>query len=155
MYSGCPLMAMGPCRLLVVQPSGWVCTGTCTSLLLPGLFLLDSTSLMITGLRMASPRVVEPLGGLPGSLYPVREQVPECLWNPFPGGSVCRFCPQWQAFCFLHSLGKTRPLVFPFLKFPLTVDSQGPCQLGFTPGMGYGLHESSGTPASWHRPSRA
>ena len=51
------------------------------------------------------------------------------------------------------SFGKTCPLVFPFLKFPLTVDSQGPRQLGFVPGIGFGLCESSGTPTSWHRPS--
>lgn len=57
-------------------------------------------------------------------------------------GDAYLFCSQWQAFCFLHSLGKICPLVFPFLKFPLSADSQGPCQLGFAPAIGFGLHKS-------------
>lgn len=38
---------------------------------------------------------------------------------------------RFSSFCFLLPPGKTCPLIFPFPKFPLTVDSQGPRQLGF------------------------
>ena len=105
-------MAMGPCRLLVVQPSGWVCTGTCTSLLLPGLFLLDSTSLMITGLRMASPRVVEPLGGLPGSLYPVREQVARVPVEPLSRGQCLPVLSSVAGFLFSSFPRQNTPISF-------------------------------------------
>ena len=62
------------------------------------------------------------------SLATVHEQVAKAPVEPPLKGECCPFCSQWQAFCFLCSLGKTCPLVFPFPKFPLTVDSQGPCR---------------------------
>lgn len=78
--------------------------------------------------------------GSPAPLCPARELGATEPVEPSSRGDVRLFCSQPRAFCFPHSLGKTCPLVFPFLKFPLGADSQGPCQLGFTPGLGYGLH---------------
>lgn len=95
-----------------MQPSGRVSTGTCTSLLLPGLFLLHPTSLMITGLGMASPRVFEPLDGLPSSLYPVREQVARVPVEPLSRGQCLPVLSSAAGFLFSTFPQQNMPISF-------------------------------------------
>lgn len=144
-------------RGLVAQLSWWVFRHqhlyVCTP---PGALFAQFCFFDVLGSWKDRPMRLRASGCLPNPTCASRvSRRSQCLWSPLGGGNVCLFCFQWQAFCFLHSLGKTCPLVFPFPKFPLTVGSQEPDQLGFAPGLGYGLTESCGTPASWHQPSWA
>lgn len=119
-----PLMAV--LRLLAQQSCRVFGTITCMSLHFLGSSCLTPLSDDRES-REGRPMCLQASGWSPGPAWAHHlSRVPKCVQSPLTG-EFCPFCSQRQAFCFLHSLGKTCLLAFPCLKFPLTVDSQGLC----------------------------